>query len=48
MSDDDTLDAMQADSLVSARQIRQPIASTHDIYNAFDAITYKKGGGVLA
>ena len=40
--------AMQQDSLVSARQIRQPIESTHDIRNAFDSITYSKGGGVLA
>jgi alanyl aminopeptidase len=39
--------AMRADSLVSARQIRQPIDSNHDIRNAFDAITYRKGGGVL-
>lgn len=40
--------AMEQDSLVSARQIRQPIESTHDIRNAFDGITYSKGGGVLA
>jgi alanyl aminopeptidase len=42
------LRAMDADSLVSARQIRQPIQSNHDIRNAFDAITYSKGGGVLS
>jgi alanyl aminopeptidase len=40
--------AMSADSLASARSIRQPIVSTHDIENAFDSITYQKGGGVLA
>ena len=40
--------AMNLDSLVSARQIRQPIESNHDIRNAFDSITYRKGGGVLA
>jgi alanyl aminopeptidase len=40
--------AMGSDSLVSARAIRQPIESTHDIENAFDSITYQKGGGVLA
>ncbi len=40
--------AMGADSLVSARAIRQPILSTHDIENAFDTITYQKGGGVLS
>ncbi|MEM7606835.1 MAG: M1 family metallopeptidase [Myxococcota bacterium] len=39
--------AMHSDSLVSARQIRQPIESNHDIRNAFDSITYRKGGGVL-
>lgn len=39
--------AMQFDSLVSARQIRQPIKSNHDIRNAFDPITYQKGGAVL-
>lgn len=42
------LSAMNVDSLTSARQIRQPIASNHDIASAFDAITYSKGGGVLA
>ena len=41
-------DAMNADSQVSARMIRQPIQTSHDIVNAFDAITYSKGGGVLA
>ena len=40
--------AMDVDSLVSARSIRQPITSHHDIHNAFDAITYSKGAGVLA
>ena len=39
--------AMAADSLTSARRIRQPIESNHDIENAFDAITYSKGGAVL-
>ncbi len=40
--------AMSVDSLTTARQIRQPIESNHDIRNAFDAITYRKGGGVLS
>ena len=40
-------DAMGADSLASARRIRQPIDSPHDIENAFDGITYSKGAGVL-
>ena len=41
------LGAMRNDSLESARQIRQPIESNHDIASAFDGITYSKGGGVL-
>lgn len=40
--------AMGVDARVTARMIRQPITSTHDIVNAFDSITYSKGGGVLA
>ncbi|MDA0712534.1 MAG: M1 family metallopeptidase, partial [bacterium] len=40
-------DAMRADSLVTARQIKQPILSYHDIHNAFDSITYAKGASVL-
>jgi len=40
--------AMQSDSLATARTIREPILSTHDIRNAFDHITYQKGGAVLA
>lgn len=39
--------AMKQDSLKSARKIREPINSDHDIHNAFDGITYKKGGAVL-
>ncbi len=39
--------AMQSDSLANARQIRQPIESNDDIINAFDGITYSKGGAVL-
>jgi alanyl aminopeptidase len=39
--------AMDLDSLVSTRRIRQPIESSDDISNAFDAITYQKGGAVL-
>jgi peptidase M1-like protein/ERAP1-like protein len=39
--------ALSADSLVSARQIRQPIATSDDILNAFDGITYNKGAAVL-
>lgn len=39
---------MGSDSLVSARRIRQPIESKHDIANAFDGITYQKGGAVIS
>jgi aminopeptidase N len=39
--------SMRADSLVSARQIRQPIDSMDDIANAFDDITYRKGAAVI-
>jgi len=39
--------AMKLDALTRARSIRQPIESNHDIRNAFDVITYEKGGAVL-
>src|SRR5262249_28967615 len=39
--------AMGADSLISARKIRQPIESNDDIINSFDGITYSKGEAVL-
>ncbi|HEX2569322.1 MAG TPA: M1 family metallopeptidase [Polyangia bacterium] len=39
--------AMNIDSLVAARRVRQPIESYHDIENALDEITYEKGGRVL-
>ncbi|MBI4512242.1 MAG: M1 family metallopeptidase [Deltaproteobacteria bacterium] len=42
-----TSESMIQDSLVSARRIRQPILSHHDIQNAFDSITYDKGQAVL-
>jgi cytosol alanyl aminopeptidase len=40
--------AMRADSLLSARRVRQSIASNDDIHNAFDGITYQKGAAVIA
>ena len=46
--EEDMQEAMESDSRVTARMIRQPITSTHDIQNAFDSITYSKGGGVIA
>ena len=42
-----TFSAMGNDSLVTARQIRQPIDSKDDISNAFDGITYEKGAAVI-
>ena len=40
--------AMTADSLVSARKVRQPIGAQDDIESAFDKITYDKGAAVIA
>ncbi|MFT3765306.1 MAG: M1 family metallopeptidase [Minicystis sp.] len=42
-----TSGAMYGDALVSARRIRQAIASNDDIQNAFDEITYNKGAAVI-
>jgi aminopeptidase N len=39
---------MSNDSLASARQIREPVDHSDKIHSAFDSITYRKGGGVLA
>src|SRR5262249_8159034 len=44
---DERNSALGEDSLVSARQIRQPIVNNDDILNAFDGITYQKGASVL-
>jgi alanyl aminopeptidase len=41
------LGAMGNDSLVSARQIREPVTRNEAIEDVFDGITYQKGGGVL-
>jgi alanyl aminopeptidase len=43
----DRSDIMYNDTLVSARKIRQEIASADDIANAFDQISYAKGGAVI-
>ena len=45
---DEWRSAMEADAKASARRIRQPIASQHDMYSAFDAITYQKGASLIA
>ena len=44
----DALDAMSSDSLAAARQVREPVDHSSAIEDAFDRITYQKGGGVLA
>lgn len=41
-------DAMVQDGTSSVRKIRENISTTHDIHNAFDGITYLKGGAVLS
>ena len=50
-SDQSVLDmrnsALGEDSIVKARQIRQPIKTVDDIFTAFDGITYNKGASVL-
>ncbi len=40
--------AMDLDSFKSARQIRNEVTDKNEIIGAFDSITYRKGGGVLA
>ncbi|MBA3539640.1 MAG: M1 family metallopeptidase [Deltaproteobacteria bacterium] len=48
LSDVDTRhEALDADALVTARRIRQPIEAVDDILTAFDRITYDKGASVL-
>jgi len=42
------LGAMSGDGLAAARQIREPVEHSNEIASAFDGITYRKGGGVLA
>lgn len=44
---DTRITALDADSIVSARKVRQPIELPDDINNAFDRITYRKGATVL-
>ena len=44
---DTRMNALDADALVSARRIRQPIEKTDDIFNVFDGISYSKGAAVL-
>jgi alanyl aminopeptidase len=39
--------ALRLDSLSTARRVRQPIATEHDIVGVFDGLTYQKGAVVL-
>jgi alanyl aminopeptidase len=43
-----SLGVMRLDELPSARQIHNPVRNPDDIDNAFDDITYSKGGAVLS
>jgi alanyl aminopeptidase len=43
----DRSNVMGGDTLVSARKIRQEIATADDIANAFDSISYQKGAAIL-
>ncbi|MCG8443397.1 MAG: ERAP1-like C-terminal domain-containing protein, partial [Caulobacterales bacterium] len=44
----DALSAMELDSLAATRRVREPVESNDTVQDAFDAITYLKGGGVLS
>ena len=46
-STSERLAAMNADSLISARKVRQPANTKDDIANAFDNITYGKAGATI-
>ncbi|MFC6520245.1 M1 family metallopeptidase [Undibacterium arcticum] len=46
--EDERINAIHTDRLASTRQIRQTIAKPDDLANAFDGITYDKGGAVLS
>jgi alanyl aminopeptidase len=41
-------EAMGVDSVASARAIRQTIVTDDDVENAFDPLTYSKGGGLIS
>ncbi len=43
----DRSEAANADTLLTARSIRQPIETYDDINNAFDGITYQKGAAII-
>jgi alanyl aminopeptidase len=43
-----TASAMHADTLETARRVRQPVRSTTEALEAFDSITYTKGAALLS
>jgi alanyl aminopeptidase len=44
----DAAAVMDDDALAHARAVRQPVASTSEIQEAFDGISYEKGSAVLS
>ena len=44
----ETISAMKADSLATARKLRNPVVAHTDIGGVFDTISYQKGGAVLS
>ena len=42
-----SLRAMNIDTLASTRRVREPLERSENVMDQFDAITYRKGGGVL-
>ncbi len=43
-----SLEAMHLDSLAGTRKVREPLSRSENVMDQFDAITYRKGGGVLS
>ncbi|MEM8770819.1 MAG: M1 family aminopeptidase [Pseudomonadota bacterium] len=43
----DAIDGLRADSLATARAVREPISRNEDIRSAYDGITYDKGSAIL-
>ena len=43
-----SLSAMELDSLPSTRAVQEPLLRSENVIDQFDAITYRKGGGVLS
>ncbi len=43
-----SLAAMNIDTLSTTRKVREPLARSENVMDQFDGITYRKGGGVLS